>query len=94
MRSDELRALGTPKIAELIYLRHEKEGSIRRAAINRPKDAEDGTRWDDVVEGRIAELIRGIEEEDFAPNPDAECRFCSFKPLCPMWPQGEELRVS
>ena len=24
------------------------------------------------------------------PNPHADCRRCPFKPICPMWPQGED----
>lgn len=94
-RDEELRALGAPKIAELVYVRHETtprgggKPRIRRAT-QQPQKV-DGKSWDEVTEERIGELLGGIEREEFAPSPDAECRFCKFKPLCPMWPEGREL---
>ena len=89
-RNDELRALGDAKTAELLFLRHERGKQIRRA-VQTPKKAEDGTPWVVVTEQRITDMLQGIEAEKFAPSPEAECRFCKFKPLCPMWPQGEEM---
>ena len=35
--------------------------------------------------GRERELIAG---ETYKPNPGANCRFCDFKSLCPLWPEG------
>lgn len=61
-----------------------------RRATQQPKKV-DGESWEDVTEKRIGELLGGIEDERFAPSPDAECRFCKFKPVCPMWPEGREL---
>ena len=89
-RADNLKALGDAKTAELLYLRHVRGNQIRRAT-QMPKKADDGAPWVDVTEQRIVELLQGIESEKFAPSPEAECRFCKFKPLCPMWPQGEEM---
>jgi superfamily I DNA/RNA helicase/RecB family exonuclease len=94
-RDEGLRSLGTPKIAELVYVRHETTprggGKPRmRRATQQPKKV-DGESWEDVTEKRIGELLGGIEDERFAPSPDAECRFCKFKPVCPMWPEGREL---
>jgi superfamily I DNA/RNA helicase/RecB family exonuclease len=89
-RNDELSALGDAKTAELLYLRHVRGNQIRRAT-QMPKKADDGTPWVVVTEQRISEMLEGIEAERFAPSPEAECRFCKFKPLCPMWPQGEEM---
>src|ERR671918_59337 len=89
-RADNLQSLGEAKTAELLYLRHARGNQIRRAT-QMPKKSDDGTPWVDVTENRIVELLQGIESESFAPSPEAECRFCKFKPLCPMWPQGEEM---
>jgi RecB family exonuclease len=89
-RDDELSGLGEAKTAELLYLRHVRGNQIRRAT-QMPKNADDGTPWVNATEGRIVEMLDGIEAEKFAPSPEAECRFCKFKPLCPMWPQGEEM---
>lgn len=88
----ELQALGAPKQAQILSLRYSnKQGFIRASLI--PKDDEDGTPFPEATETRIAEVLEGIENEDFNPSPDAHCRFCKFKPLCPMWSEGQELRV-
>jgi superfamily I DNA/RNA helicase/RecB family exonuclease len=39
----------------------------------------------------IAELKRLIAEERYRPNPNADCWFCEFKSLCPLWPEGTPL---
>ena len=42
---------------------------------------------------RLADLIarkRELNErETFRPNPYANCRFCDFKTLCPLYPEGQ-----
>ncbi|MDQ3645490.1 MAG: ATP-dependent helicase [Actinomycetota bacterium] len=93
VRDERLKAMGVPKAAELIFVRHAYNGKINRAQMLRPRDPDDGRTWDAVIEERIAGLLSGIEAEEFAPSPDAECRNCSFQSLCPMWPEGEELTV-
>jgi superfamily I DNA/RNA helicase/RecB family exonuclease len=40
---------------------------------------------------RLPQLIDGILGEDFRPNPEADCTWCKFRPLCPLWPEGKEL---
>src|SRR6266511_3831610 len=42
------------------------------------------------VERRLVALLEGAAAEAFDPNPHADCRMCAFKPICPMWPQGED----
>ena len=42
------------------------------------------------VEQRLLALLDGAAAESFDPDPHADCRMCPFKPICPMWPQGEE----
>jgi hypothetical protein len=44
----------------------------------------------DQVERRLLALLDGAAAESFDPDPHADCRMCAFKPICPMWPQGEE----
>ena len=41
--------------------------------------------------GRLPALIEGVLAERFAPNPEADCTWCRFKPLCPLWPEGKEV---
>jgi superfamily I DNA/RNA helicase len=95
LRDEELKKLGPPKIAELVYVRHEWRGKVDRVG-QMPKDnePEDGSMtWEKAVEERVGTFVDGIAAEDFAPNVKAECRFCKFRTLCPLWPEGEELKV-
>ncbi len=39
----------------------------------------------------IGELRRLDREERYRPNPRADCFFCDFKTLCPLYPQGAPL---
>ena len=95
VRNDELKQLGPPKAAELVYVRHEYRGRIDRVQ-QVPNDnmiEDDPTPWDEAVENRIKSLLEGIGTERFTPNVKADCMFCKFKTLCPLWAEGEELRV-
>lgn len=89
---DGLRELGAPKQAQILSLLYSNRQGFKRASLL-PKDDEDGTPFAEVTETRIAEVLAGIENEEFNPSPDAHCRFCKFKPLCPMWSEGQELKV-
>ena len=40
---------------------------------------------------RLPDLMKGVLAEDFRPNPEADCMWCKFKPLCPLWSEGKEL---
>lgn len=40
---------------------------------------------------RLPDMIAGVLAEDFRPRPEADCFFCKFKPLCPLWVDGKEL---
>jgi len=95
VRNDDLKQLGPPKAAELVYVRHEYKGRIDRVqqvpSDNVPED--DSTPWDTAIENRIQTLLKGIGEEEFNPNVKADCMFCKFKTLCPLWAEGEELKV-
>jgi hypothetical protein len=39
----------------------------------------------------IAEKQRLNLDEVYRPNPSANCRFCDFKSLCPLFPEGQEI---
>ena len=49
-----------------------------------PEEAEEAIK-------RLPALIEGVLAEDFRPNPEADCTWCKFKPLCPLWAEGKEL---
>jgi superfamily I DNA/RNA helicase/RecB family exonuclease len=51
--------------------------------------------YEEAVTSRLSELIGEVQElietENYRPNPRADCFFCRFKPLCPLFPEGAEL---
>jgi superfamily I DNA/RNA helicase/RecB family exonuclease len=84
LRDPELAALGHPVEMQLVYPARVKQGRFTRVSQHpAPGHA-------DRVEQRLLALLDGAAAESFDPNPHADCRMCAFKPICPMWPQGEE----
>jgi hypothetical protein len=43
------------------------------------------------TEERVLALADRILAEDFAPSPQASCRYCDFHRLCPLQPEGREV---
>jgi PD-(D/E)XK nuclease superfamily len=58
-----------------------------------PISERDEERYQRVMRERLAELIQRKHElnriEVYRPNPYANCRFCDFKTLCPLFPEGQ-----
>jgi superfamily I DNA/RNA helicase/RecB family exonuclease len=79
----ELAALGSPSSMQLVY----------PAALSRDKVAVRSQTPEEAEEAiqRLPLLIEGVLAEDFRPNPEADCTWCKFKPLCPLWSEGKEL---
>jgi RecB family exonuclease len=89
-RDPDLAGLGEPGMLQLAYLGkgHAREGFIRRhVAPNREEGYEE---W---AEGRLKELLARVRSEEFAPSPEADCTFCRFKTICPVWPEGGEVEL-
>jgi superfamily I DNA/RNA helicase/RecB family exonuclease len=84
LRDPELAALGIPVEMQLVYPARARQGRFCRVSQHPGPDhaAE--------VERRLVGLLEGAAAEAFDPNPHADCRMCAFKPICPMWPQGED----
>jgi superfamily I DNA/RNA helicase/RecB family exonuclease len=84
LRDPELAALGLPVEMQLVYPARARQGRFTRVSQHPGPDhaAE--------VERRLVALLEGAAAEAFDPNPHADCRMCAFKPICPMWPQGED----
>ena len=80
----ELAALGTPSSMQLVY---------PRAPLSRGEVAKRCQTPDEAGKAieRLPGLMEGVLAEDFRPNPEADCRWCKFKPLCPLWSEGKEL---
>ncbi|MGH2703718.1 MAG: ATP-dependent helicase [Actinomycetota bacterium] len=80
----ELRELGRPSAAHLVYPGSTSSGGAPAHRTQSPEQAEK-------VLAELPVLIHNVLSERFAPSPEAECRWCAMKPLCPLWPQGREL---
>ena len=89
-RVDELKQLGEPKVLELVYLgAMTKPGGYMRASANPGTIPGYGEKALERLEG----LVAGIRSEEFAPSPSADCQWCSFKTLCPVWQEGDEVKL-
>src|SRR6266508_3446479 len=85
LRDPELAALGPPVEMQLVYPAQARMGRFARVS-KRPEPDHP-----ELVERRLVPLLEGAAAEAFDPSPHADCRFCAFKVICPMWPQGEDL---
>ncbi len=84
LRDPELAALGVPVDMQLVYPARPSQG--RFARVHQRPGQDHATE----VERRLLPLLDGAAAERFDPNPHADCHFCAFKTICPMWPQGED----
>jgi superfamily I DNA/RNA helicase/RecB family exonuclease len=84
LRDPELAALGPPVETQLVYPAQARMGRFARVS-QRPEEDHP-----ELVERRLVPLLEGAAAEAFDPSPHADCRFCAFKIICPMWPQGED----
>jgi superfamily I DNA/RNA helicase len=79
-----LSAHGDPCSMQLVYPFKLVKGDVSKRC-QTPGEAE-------VALERLPSLIDGVLDERFEPSPEADCRWCKFKPLCPLWAEGRELR--
>lgn len=79
-----LAGLGEPALARLVY-----PGSFRRDGSYQvlTQNAEEAEK----VIARIPQIVASVKQEDFRPNPHANCHFCRMRPLCPLFPDGREV---
>jgi superfamily I DNA/RNA helicase/RecB family exonuclease len=89
-RTPELAELGEPRLLELAFLFVEgSDGGYKHMSV-KPERMGTG-EYEEWAEGTIRELLEAVRQERFAPNPEADCMWCRFKPICPVWPQGAEV---
>lgn len=89
-RTPELAELGDPQILELAYLFVEgSDGGYKHMSV-KPERMGTG-EYEAWAEGTIRGLVEAVRQERFAPSPEANCMWCRFKPICPVWPQGAEV---
>jgi ATP-dependent exoDNAse (exonuclease V) beta subunit len=80
----QLAELGEPSSMQLIY----PNAPLSRGDVQ--KRTQDPGQAEAALE-RLPGLIEGVLAEDFRPDPEADCTFCKFKPICPLWSEGKEL---
>lgn len=89
-RAPQFEGMPEPGYLQLAYLGAARQQAGFAAPGTTPKKRDDYGGW---AQGRLLELLGRIRAEEFAPNPEAECRFCAFKTICPRWPEGGEAPV-
>ena len=94
-RAPELEGKGPVRSVELAFVRErsKRDGDmIRFVKAIRPGEAD---AYRQGVEGRLGELIarlrEHIERGSSLPSPQAACRFCDFKTLCSLYPEGQQV---
>lgn len=92
-RAEELQRFRPVKAVELAYLKETRDGGVVRAQLGLHSAAQ--REYEHRMAERLSGLIDRIRElnrvETYRPNPAANCRYCDFKILCPLWPEGKEL---
>jgi hypothetical protein len=95
LESEELREFQPVSGVELSYLKgHWRTGDleIREWSVG-SGDREES--YQNAMRARLSGLIgrlTGLNGSDsFRPNHEAECRFCDFKSLCPLFAEGRPL---
>ncbi|HYZ90796.1 MAG TPA: ATP-dependent DNA helicase [Actinomycetota bacterium] len=86
---ESLSKHGAPVRMELIYpgveYTNRETGSLECMKRKQyPNEAEEAL-------GRLEGIMNDAVSEQFAPSPEADCRWCRMKPLCPRWPEGREV---
>jgi superfamily I DNA/RNA helicase len=90
--AEELEAFRPIEGVELAYLKgHWRTGEIElreweTTAAEREATYQQAMR--ERLSGLIGSLARLNEDETYRPNPQAQCRFCDFRSLCSLWPEG------
>ncbi|MGH2710069.1 MAG: ATP-dependent helicase [Actinomycetota bacterium] len=93
-RVPELAELGEPRVLELAFLFVEgQDGGYKHVSTtpDRAPDELEFREYEDWAEETIKELLALVRSESFAPNPEANCMWCDFQSICPVWPQGAEV---
>lgn len=91
--SEQLEAFRPVKMVELAFLKgHWRTGEIefRKWPVSAKNEETYELRMRELLSTLIAQKKELNETEVFRPNPYANCFFCEFKTLCPLYPEGQE----
>lgn len=84
----DLRQLGTPQTLEYVFLKDPQKKSFA----TRPQPITPDHR--EATEERLRVIFDAILAEQFEPKKGAWCRYCAFKTLCPLVPEGQMLGLT
>jgi RecB family exonuclease len=94
-RAEELARFRPVKAVELAFLKETRRDGGGPVLLQKGMNSAAQQEFGDRMAGRLSELIARLQEtlstEVYRPNPKANCRFCDFKTLCPLFPEGKEL---
>ena len=90
--SDELAEFRPVRAVELAFLKgHWRTGEIVMKTWS--LTTANAEPYQQAVRAELSRLVAKkrelIEGEVYRPNPAANCFWCEFRPLCPLWPQGQ-----
>ena len=92
---DDLEEFRPVRGVELAFLRGKKADRSKVERVQFMPTASNGERYREEMRERLGGLIRRVDElygsGEFRPNTQANCLWCDFKPLCPLWPEGAPL---
>ena len=94
-QAEELARFRPVRGVELVFLRDLdfRTGQIARAA--KGFNSKEVPEYLEAMSKKLSGLIGHLRDlqvtENYRPNPSAQCRFCDFKTLCSLWPEGKEL---
>jgi hypothetical protein len=83
-RDQNLKGHGKVSYLQLSYIGKPYQEGFSRRGFSPPEG------YGEWAERTITELIGRIRSERFEPDPEADCQWCRFKTICPMWPEGGE----
>ncbi len=86
-RDEDLAQYGVPKHLELAWLGTAWKDRFKRRGTD--PTAREG--YLEQTEETVTSFVTAIKQERFAPSGGADCQWCSFKSLCPVWPEGDEV---
>ena len=91
--SEELAAYRPVRQVELAYIKGHWKGDHPLVRPSWAISEDDEEAYQRSVREALTELIalkRELNEtEVYRPNPTANCFWCDFKPLCPLYPEGQ-----
>ncbi|MCA1726456.1 MAG: ATP-dependent helicase [Actinobacteria bacterium] len=93
--TEELAKYRPVRAVELAYVRGKWNDASKVERVPWQPNTSNGVKYRAEMRERLSGLLarlRGlVQDETYRPSTAAECHFCEFKSMCPLWPQGAPL---